>query len=122
MKVINHSNFLLRALAGLADCVELAGVAHACAAACPTPFRPPTPAQTDLDPSTFESRASAILCGLGFSPKTIHKRTCDMSGGWRMRVGLARALFVRPAMLLLVRGGGWGVEGGGESTCCGRPL
>ncbi|CAN0311713.1 unnamed protein product, partial [Laminaria digitata] len=38
-----------------------------------------------LDPSTFESRASKILIGLGFNSKTVHKKTCDMSGGWRMR-------------------------------------
>lgn len=55
----------------------------------------------ELDPSTFESRASTILVGLGFTPKTIHKRTRDMSGGWRMRVALAKALFLQPTMLLL---------------------
>lgn len=55
----------------------------------------------ELDPSTFESRASTILCGLGFNSTTILKRTCDMSGGWRMRVALARALFIQPTMLLL---------------------
>lgn len=55
----------------------------------------------ELDPSTFESRAATILCGLGFNATTIKKRTCDMSGGWRMRVALARALFIQPTMLLL---------------------
>ncbi|CAM9433615.1 unnamed protein product [Ectocarpus sp. 13 AM-2016] len=54
-----------------------------------------------LDPSTFESRASRILIGLGFDAKTIHKKTEDMSGGWRMRVALSRALFIQPTMLLL---------------------
>lgn len=56
--------------------------------------------QDDLDPSTFETRASTILVGLGFKASagdaeggsTIHKQTKDMSGGWRMRVALARAL------------------------------
>ncbi|RKU44067.1 ABC transporter ATP-binding protein arb1 [Coniochaeta pulveracea] len=54
-----------------------------------------------MDPSTFVPRASAILTGLGFNKDTMHKKTKDMSGGWRMRVALSRALFVRPALLLL---------------------
>src|ERR1700759_2431823 len=54
-----------------------------------------------MDPSTFEVRASLILTGLGFNKKTIHKKTKDMSGGWRMRVALGRALFVKPSLLLL---------------------
>ncbi|KAA8896762.1 hypothetical protein TRICI_006847 [Trichomonascus ciferrii] len=55
----------------------------------------------DLDPSTFESRAALILHGLGFNSKTINKKTKDMSGGWKMRVALAKALFVKPTLLLL---------------------
>lgn len=55
----------------------------------------------ELDPATFEPRASTILVGLGFNATTIHKRTRDMSGGWRMRVALAKALFIQPTMLLL---------------------
>ncbi|KAK5000251.1 ABC transporter ATP-binding protein arb1 [Elasticomyces elasticus] len=54
-----------------------------------------------MDPSTFQTRASLILTGLGFNKKTISKKTKDMSGGWRMRVALAKALFVKPALLLL---------------------
>jgi len=65
--------------------------------------------QDELDPQTFESRASTILVGLGFKHKasdgeggsTIQKKTKDMSGGWRMRVALARALFLQPAILCL---------------------
>ena len=55
----------------------------------------------NMDPSTFETRASLILTGLGFNKKTIHKKTKDMSGGWRMRVALAKALFIKPSLLLL---------------------
>src|ERR1700712_3499510 len=54
-----------------------------------------------MDPSTFATRASLILTGLGFDKKTIHKKTKDMSGGWRMRVALGKALFVKPSLLLL---------------------
>ncbi|KAK9323423.1 P-loop containing nucleoside triphosphate hydrolase protein [Lipomyces orientalis] len=54
-----------------------------------------------MDPSTFEARASLILRGLGFNNTTIKKMTKDMSGGWRMRVALAKALFVKPSLLLL---------------------
>ncbi|KAK6457294.1 ATP-binding cassette protein [Scheffersomyces xylosifermentans] len=55
----------------------------------------------EMDPATFEARAATILTGLGFNSVTINKKTKDMSGGWRMRVALAKALFVKPTLLLL---------------------
>ncbi|KAG2172872.1 hypothetical protein INT43_000222 [Umbelopsis isabellina] len=54
-----------------------------------------------LDPATFETRACTLLSGLGFTTQQMAKHTKDMSGGWRMRVALARALFIRPTVLLL---------------------
>jgi ATP-binding cassette subfamily F protein 2 len=54
-----------------------------------------------MDPQTFEVRAGKLLHGLGFSKAMSRKATKDMSGGWRMRVSLAEALFVRPTLLLL---------------------
>ncbi|KAK3262280.1 hypothetical protein CYMTET_28853 [Cymbomonas tetramitiformis] len=55
----------------------------------------------ELDPATFESRAAELLHGLGFKKEMMARATKDMSGGWRMRVSLARALFAQPMMLLL---------------------
>ncbi|KAJ7269909.1 P-loop containing nucleoside triphosphate hydrolase protein [Mycena rebaudengoi] len=54
-----------------------------------------------MDPSTFEAKAGSILRGLGFSPTMMKKPTKDMNGGWRRRVALARALFIKPHLLLL---------------------
>jgi ATP-binding cassette subfamily F protein 2 len=54
-----------------------------------------------LDASTAEKRAAEILFGLGFNKKMQEKKTRDFSGGWRMRIALARALFMNPTILLL---------------------
>merc|ERR1719247_320593 len=54
-----------------------------------------------MDPDTFEPRACELLYGLGFGTAMMEKATKDMSGGWRMRVSLAQALFVQPTLLLL---------------------
>lgn len=55
----------------------------------------------ELSPQTFEKRAGEILHGLGFSKVMMSKKTKDLSGGWRMRVALARILFVKPTLMLL---------------------
>jgi ATPase subunit of ABC transporter with duplicated ATPase domains len=55
----------------------------------------------ELDAATAETRASKILAGLGFTPAKQAKMTKEFSGGWRMRIALARALFIQPTLLLL---------------------
>ncbi|XP_055833039.1 ABC transporter F family member 1 [Solanum dulcamara] len=54
-----------------------------------------------MDAATAEKRAAEILFGLGFDKKMQAKKTRDFSGGWRMRIALARALFMNPTILLL---------------------
>jgi ATP-binding cassette, subfamily F, member 1 len=54
-----------------------------------------------LDAASAESRARRILFGLGFDAEMQVRPTKYFSGGWRMRISLARALFIEPTLLML---------------------
>jgi len=48
-----------------------------------------------------KKKAMQILTGLGFNKEMMYKQVKDLSGGWQMRVKLAKALFVEPDLMLL---------------------
>ncbi|MXV44183.1 ATP-binding cassette domain-containing protein [Saccharibacter sp. 17.LH.SD] len=54
-----------------------------------------------IDAHSAPARASTILAGLGFDQEAQQRPVRDFSGGWRMRVALASALFLSPDLLLL---------------------
>jgi ATP-binding cassette subfamily F protein 3 len=54
-----------------------------------------------IDADRAPARAAEILNGLGFSNADLDRPMAEFSGGWRMRVALAAALFAEPDVLLL---------------------
>jgi len=55
----------------------------------------------DIGGYAARARAASLLHGLGFSPEAQERAVADFSGGWRMRLNLARALMCRSDLLLL---------------------
>jgi ATP-binding cassette subfamily F protein 3 len=54
-----------------------------------------------IDGYSARARAAELLDGLGFAPEEIERPVAHFSGGWRMRLNLARALIARAPLLLL---------------------
>ena len=55
----------------------------------------------EIDGYGARARASALLAGLGFAQSDSARPVASFSGGWRMRLNLARALIERSDLLLL---------------------
>jgi ATPase subunit of ABC transporter with duplicated ATPase domains len=55
----------------------------------------------ELDGYALDGRAREVLAGLGFSQETMDGDVGSLSGGWKMRVALARILLMRPDAMLL---------------------
>ncbi len=56
---------------------------------------------TDIEGYSAKARASELLNGLGFSQAALQQPVSTFSGGWRVRLNLARALMCRSDLLLL---------------------
>jgi ATP-binding cassette subfamily F protein 3 len=54
-----------------------------------------------LDGYTMQAKAEEVLEGIGFATADLHRPLKEFSGGWRMRVMLAKLLLEKPALLML---------------------
>ena len=55
----------------------------------------------DLDAFRMKSKIEQVLIGLGFSKEDFHRQTDEFSGGWQMRIEMAKLLLREPSVLLL---------------------
>lgn len=54
-----------------------------------------------LDGYTMQAKAEEVLEGIGFTTEDLHRPLQEFSGGWRMRVMLAKLLLERPSLLMM---------------------
>jgi ATP-binding cassette, subfamily F, member 3 len=54
-----------------------------------------------LDGYTMQAKAEEVLEGIGFTTQDLHRPLKEFSGGWRMRVMLAKLLLEKPSLLML---------------------
>jgi ATP-binding cassette subfamily F protein 3 len=54
-----------------------------------------------IEETNFDAEVEKILLGLGFLRDDFTKPTCEFSGGWRMRIELAKILLKKPDLILL---------------------
>ncbi len=55
----------------------------------------------DIDLTNYEEDVERALLGLGFLRSDFHRQTSEFSGGWRMRIELAKIILQKPTLLLL---------------------
>jgi len=54
-----------------------------------------------LEDVNYDAEVEKALKGLGFKPEDFHRQTKEFSGGWRMRIELAKILLQKPDLILL---------------------
>lgn len=54
-----------------------------------------------LEEVNYDAEVEKALKGLGFRPEDFHRQTKEFSGGWRMRIELAKILLQKPDLILL---------------------
>jgi len=54
-----------------------------------------------LEDVNYDAEVEKALKGLGFKPEDFHRPTSEFSGGWRMRIELAKILLQKPDLILL---------------------
>ena len=55
----------------------------------------------DSDAFRMKAKIEKVLLGLGFSVDDMDRQTGEFSGGWQMRIALAKLLLIQPSLLLL---------------------